>query len=147
MTLHRLATGMFALLAIEFVLGMALGLFVSLPSGGGVVSVLRSSPVLDLHILVALFIVGISLRAVALARSGSDRRAMLAAGLALGSALLATGAGWAFAFDGQNPVASFVMAIGFLGVLGGAFVLRGNADPPSVPRGRSASSPVEPAAR
>lgn len=116
---------MFVLLAIEFVLGMVLALFASLPNNEGVVSALRSSPFLDFHILVAVAIVGISLRAVALATADPDRRAKVASGVALGSALVATVAGAAFAFDGQAPIASFVMAMGFLGVTLGAFVLRG----------------------
>jgi hypothetical protein len=124
MTLERLALGMFVLLAIEFVLGMILGLFVNLPSGSGVVSILTSTPILGLHILIALFIVGISIRAVVLALREPDRTLLGAAGLALGSALVATGAGWEFAFHGQSAVASFVMAMGFLGVLIGAFVLQ-----------------------
>lgn len=123
MTLNRLAIGMFVLLAIEFLLGMALALFVSLPMGAGVVAVLTSSPVLDLHILLAVFLIGISARATALARGRSERTLLSASGLALASSLVATAAGWSFAFDGQAPVASFVMSLGFLGVLLGAFVL------------------------
>ncbi|MCI4325067.1 MAG: hypothetical protein L3K00_04180 [Thermoplasmata archaeon] len=139
MTLDRLAIGMFVLLAIEFVLGMALALLVGLPTGAGVVSVLASAPVLDLHIVVALLLVGISLRALALARADPDRWAWVAAGVALGSALLATGAGWTFAFDGQAPVASLVMAVGFLGVLFGAFLLRGRTATPLGGSGTPAS--------
>jgi hypothetical protein len=137
MTLERLSVGMFLLLAIEFVLGVILGLFVTLPSGGGVVAILASAPVLDLHILLALLIVGISLRAVALARRETGRTPLAAATVALLSALVATGAGWAFAFDGQSSAASFVMAIGFLGVLLGAFVLRGR------PAHRAGDEPIE----
>jgi hypothetical protein len=122
-TLDRLAIGMFLLLAIEFVLGMILGLFVSLPSGSGVVGILTSTPVLDLHILLAVFIIGISARAIALARAQPDRSRLYASVLALVSALIATAAGWGYAFEGQDPGASFVMSLGFLGVMLGAFVL------------------------
>jgi hypothetical protein len=125
MTLDRLATGMFFLLAVEFVLGVALGLFVALPSGVGVAAVLTSSWVLDLHILVALLIVGISIRALVLSIPVPRRTARFASSLALGSSLIATISGWAFAFDGQSPDASFAMALAFLGVLIGAFLLRG----------------------
>jgi hypothetical protein len=123
MTLDRLAIGMFVLLAIEFLLGMVLALFVTLPIGAGVASILVSAPVLDLHILIALFLIGISLRATTLAIGGSDRGARGAAMLALVSAIIATLAGWAFAFDGQAAGASLVMALGFLGVLVAAFAL------------------------
>jgi cytochrome bd-type quinol oxidase subunit 1 len=125
MTLASLSKGMFLLLAIEFVLGVALGLFVNLPSGSGVVSILTSYPLLDLHILIALFIIGISFRAMALSLREPNRVALSASALALISAVVATIAGWLFAFDGQDAHASFVMALGFLGVLLGAFVLRG----------------------
>jgi hypothetical protein len=124
-TLPRLAIGMFLLLAVELVLGVVLALFVNLPTGSSVVAILTSTPVLDLHILVALFIVGISIRALALARSSPGPLASYAALLALVSALVATGAGWLFAFHGQDPDASLVMTVGFLGVLLAAFLLRG----------------------
>lgn len=124
-TLPRLAIGMFVLLAIEFLLGMALALFASLPTDASAVALLSSAPVLDLHILIAVLIIGISARAVALAAPDPDRRGVVAAAIALGSALVATAAGATFAFHGQAPVASFGMAIGFLGVTLGAFLLRG----------------------
>jgi hypothetical protein len=123
LTLDRLAIGMFFLLSIEFILGMILGLFVSLPSGSGVVAILSSTPVLDLHILLAVFIIGISARAIALARAQPERPRLYASVLALVSALVATAAGWGYAFEGQAPGASFVMSLGFLGVMVGAFVL------------------------
>jgi hypothetical protein len=123
MTLDRLAIGMFVLLAIEFLLGMALALFVSLPSGSGVVAILTSTPVLDLHILFAVFLIGISARAIVLSRGQGERTLLYASVLAFVSSLVATAAGWSFAFDGQAPDASFVMSLGFLGVLLGAFVL------------------------
>ncbi|HEV8049159.1 MAG TPA: hypothetical protein VGP88_01035 [Thermoplasmata archaeon] len=123
MTVRRLSIGMFVLLAIEFALGLVLALFVNLPMAASVVSVLTSTPVLDLHILVALAIIGISLRAVALARAEPGRTALVASLLVLGSALVATASGWAFAFDGQDPAASLVMTLGFVGALVGAIVL------------------------
>jgi hypothetical protein len=123
-TLERLAIGIFLLLSIEFVLGMVLALFVSLPLGPGVVAILGSSPVLLLHLVVAVSLVGISARALTLARRSAGRVPRYASTLALGSSVTATLAGWDFAFYGQSPIASFVMALGFLGVLAGAFLLR-----------------------
>jgi hypothetical protein len=142
-SVRSLAAPMFGLLAIEFVLGSALALFVTLPNAGGVVTVLESSTVLDLHIAVALLIVGISARAIVLAFRQGDRVGRFASTLALTSALLATAAGWDFAFDGQAPGASFVMAIGFLGVLVGAFLLRAPSSGPvpgDAPPTRAAAS-------
>jgi hypothetical protein len=147
MTLDRLSIGMLLLLSIEFVLGMALGLFVSLPSGGGVVAILGSYPVLDLHILIALFIIGISARALALSRGEPGRGALYASTLALLSALVATIAGWEFAFRGQSPDASFIMAMGFLGVLVGAFALHGHGRTVSGENPAGLTAPVVPDAR
>jgi hypothetical protein len=126
-TLDRLAIGMFLLLAVEFVLGMILALFASLPTGASTVTLLSSAPVLDLHIVLAVLIIGISARALVLAFRAPGSLARWASGLALGSALVATFAGVAFAFGGQDPSASMVMAVGFLGILLGAFLLRGYA--------------------
>lgn len=124
-TLRRLAAPMFGLLAIEFGLGMALALFETLPTGGGVASILLSSPVLDLHLLLAVLLIGISARATTIAFRQTDRPPRIGSAVAFGSAIVATAAGWLFAFDGQNPIASFVMALSFLGLLVGAFILRG----------------------
>jgi hypothetical protein len=142
MTLERLAIGMFLLLAIEFVLGMTLGLFVTLPVNPNVETVLTSSPVLGLHILVALLIVGIAIRAVALSRRDPSRWPLYGSALALVSAVIATATGWVFAFDGQSPDASFAMALGFLGVLAGAFVLRGHRSGASLALDAEGDSPV-----
>jgi hypothetical protein len=147
MSLNRLAIGMFLLLAVEFILGMTLGLFVTLPSGAGLVSILTSSVVLDVHILVALFIIGISIRALILSLGAESRTPLYASMLALGSAVIATLAGWVFAFDGQHPDASFVMAFGFLGVLMAAFILRGypgGRDGTPIPRRPRWAPPAEP---
>jgi uncharacterized membrane protein len=133
-TIERLAVGMFFLLAVEFVLGMTLGLFATFSPNSSVVAILTSNPVLDLHILLALLIIGIAIRAMTLARGEHDRTPLFASALALVSAIIATISGWAFTFDGQNSGASFVMALGFLGVLAGAFILRG-------PRSGQTSSP------
>lgn len=123
-----LALPLLVLLGIEFVLGISLNLFVTLPSGAGVVAVLTSSAVLDLHIAVAVMIVGITGRSLALSVRSADRRARWGSAIGLGSALIATAAGTDFAFNGQSSIASLVMSLGFVGVLVGAVLMRLSTD-------------------
>ncbi len=131
-----LAGPMLALLVAEFLLGMALNLWVALPSGDGV-GALLTSPVLLAHVALAVLLVGISARAVVIARRLDHREAIGASSLALLSAILASVAGWAFTFGGQSAGEAYAMAAGFAGVLVGAFLLlglRGRLGPTS-PRG------------
>jgi hypothetical protein len=123
-TSASLSLPLFGLLAIEFILGMMLALLVSLPSGKGIVTILTSSAVLDVHVVIAFLIIGTSARALVVSLRESVPLAMYGSVIALLSALVATGAGWDFSFYGQNAGASFVMSMGFLGVLVGAFLLR-----------------------
>lgn len=134
-----LALPLFVLLAIEFALGILLNLYLTLPSGATVFAVLTSSAVLDLHIVFAVLIIGITARSSVIAPRSEDRRARWGSWLGLLSALLATAAGADFVFNGQNPTASVVMTIGFVGVLAGAIGMRlsggtrGPSDPTSPP--------------
>lgn len=121
-TLASLAGPIFGLLSIEFIFGMALALYLPPASSGGA-SIVTSSPVLALHILVAVFLVGITSRALVLALRLGDRRASAAAGLGVLSSLGAFLAGLWFTFGGQTPNASFAMALGFLGVTVAAALL------------------------
>ncbi|MCI4366615.1 MAG: hypothetical protein L3K08_02565 [Thermoplasmata archaeon] len=129
--LLRLAWPLLVLVLIEFFLGMALNLFVALPTGAGAVAILESSPVLVLHVLIAIALVGISARAVRMASRLKDRELLGVTGLALVSAIVAALAGAGFTFGGQAPDASFGMAVGFGGILIAAFLLlaRGLPDP------------------
>ncbi len=113
---------MLGMLVVQLLLGMALNLYVVLPSQG-LVRILESSPVLLLHIVLALLLVGLSARAVALASRAHEARATLGSLLALGSALLATAAGISFTFGSGSPGASFAMSVGFAGMLVGAGLL------------------------
>ena len=123
-SLRRVAVAILGLLLIELVLGVVLNVFVNLPMGASVVSVLSSQPVLDLHILVALLLIGLSGHAVMKSRHEPSGRPKGAAALALLSALIASAGGWEFVFNGQAPAAAGVMTIGFLGVLIAAVLMR-----------------------
>lgn len=131
---------MLGMLAIEFILGMALNLFLALPSEGGIVAILESSPVLVLHLLLGVGLVGIAARATALSFR-SPLRAQRAAGpFALLSGLVAFLAGISFAFGGQAPSASFVMSLGFVGMAVAAAVLLASRSSGA----RLANFPIEP---
>jgi hypothetical protein len=143
LTARRIVAPIFGLLAIEFVLGVSLSLFVALPSGAGVVAVLTSSPVLVAHVLVAVLLIGISARAVAVSLGEPTRVPLFASLLTLVSSIVATVDGSLFAFDGQSADASFGMAMGFLGVLVGTFLLLASAsrEPVLVPAPRPQGAP------
>lgn len=124
-TTATLAIPLFAMLGIELILGVVLNVFVTLPMGASVVALLTSSALLDVHILFAVTIIGISARAVLVSRRQATRNPLYGSVVALLSALVATAAGWDFAFYGQAPAASLVMSLGFVGVLVGAILMRG----------------------
>jgi hypothetical protein len=110
------------LLAIEFLLGMALNLYVSLPSGSAL-SMLETSPVLIVHILVGVMLAGITARVLILGIRLRDRSGVVAGALGLLSTLVAFLAGMAFTFGGQELAASYVMSVGFTGILLSAALL------------------------
>lgn len=114
--LGGLGAPMLGLLVVEFLLGMALTLFVTLPTGSPL-TVLAASPVLWVHIAVGFLLIGIAARAVREAWRERDAAARGVTALGLVSALLAFLAGMAFAFGDQSPAASYVMSVGFTGVL------------------------------
>lgn len=112
-----------ALLAIEFLLGMALNLFVG-PATGSAATILASNPVLIVHILVAVMLIGITGRAVTLSARLGDGPLLAGASLGLAGAVVATLAGSSFTFgSSQSTVVSYVMSLGFAVVLIGAVIL------------------------
>ncbi|MGI0070978.1 MAG: hypothetical protein ACRECT_02745 [Thermoplasmata archaeon] len=120
--LGYLGVSIVGLLVAEFLLGMALNLFVTLPTGSAL-HVLESSPVLGGHLLVAALLLGITANATRLALGLRERRAVGGAALALVSAIGATLAGLSFTFGPGGDAASYAMSIGFAGVLIGAGLL------------------------
>jgi hypothetical protein len=104
------------LVAIEFLLGISLNLFVSLPTGSPP-AILESSPVLDVHVAFGLFLLGIATNALLLAAAAKRPRAILVTSLGLVAGVGAFGAGVAFAFGDPSAVASYVMSLGFVGLL------------------------------
>jgi hypothetical protein len=111
-----------ALLTVEFLLGMALNLFLALPSGSPA-TILASSPWLDVHIAVGLMLLGLLGRVVALGARQRDRSTVIAGAIGLASGVGAFLAGLSFAFGGGSPLASYVMSVGFAGLLVSAAIL------------------------
>ncbi|MCI4363720.1 MAG: hypothetical protein L3K13_05380 [Thermoplasmata archaeon] len=121
--LRVLGVPLIFLLAAQLLLGTALNLFGSLPSGSPL-KILESSPILLLHVVVGVLLVGLSSRILTLGLRLRDRRSSAVGALAVLSALVAFLAGVAFTFGGGGTFASYLMSVGFTGVLvGGALLL------------------------
>ena len=120
--LASLAGPMLGILAVEFLLGMVLNLFVTLPTGGAV-AILASNGFLILHILLAVALIGIGGRAVSVSVRSHERRLVGASLLALLSAVGATLAGLSFTVGPGGADASLAMSVGFIGLLVAAALL------------------------
>ena len=124
-----LPLGMLALLGVEFLLGMAVNLFVTLsplpgPSGSMMSgnsfmmgSFMHDGPLVALHAMLGLALAAGALANLGFARRyGSAAARSAAAGLA-GVVVAALGGAW-FLTQGQSNGASLVMAIGFIAAVG-----------------------------
>jgi hypothetical protein len=126
-----------ALLAVVFVLGMAVNLYIAFPSNLKIdaMQFAARTPSLQSHMIVATVILIVGL--VALVLSLIERRAwaivMTLAGLAL--SLVAYSGGMMFLTSGYQKSASMLMAIGFIG----AFIAYGVAVFVAAPRAPQAS--------
>ena len=126
-----------ALLAVVFVLGMAVNLYIAFPSNLKIdaMQFAARTPSLQSHMIVATVILIVGL--VALVLSLIERRAwvivMTLAGLAL--SLVAYSGGMMFLTGGYQESASMLMAIGFIG----AFIAYGLAAFVTAPRATRAS--------
>ena len=121
-----------ALLAVVFVLGMLVNLYIAFPSNLPInaMQFAAHTPSLQSHMVVATMILVVGL--VALVLSLIERRAWAIAttlaGLAL--ALVAYGGGMMFLTNGYQESASMMMAVGFIG----AFISYGLAAFVAAPR-------------
>ena len=106
--------GMLGLLAIQFLLGMAVNLYVTLPSAGGAMTeIMGSGPLVMIHMMLGMFLAAGAVLAVAAALP-YGRQAVSCAGIALAGILVAGIGGLLFLMDGQSNGASYLMAVGFL---------------------------------
>ena len=110
---------MLGLLAIQFLLGMAVNLYVKLPSAGGAMTeMMGSGPLVVIHMMLGMLLAAGALLAVALALP-YGRQAVGCAAIALSGILVAGLGGLRFLMDGQSNGASYLMAVGFLVAVGG----------------------------
>lgn len=106
------------LLLLQNVMGTYLNLYVDLtqfPSGDAAI---RSVVVLDLHVLNAIAIIGTSAYVLAKAVRTRDRTMRLSALAGLAFVILAFFSGIEFTFFGDVDAFSFLMEVGFLGIIG-----------------------------
>lgn len=109
---------MIVLLGLEYLLGMAVNLYVELPPGGASTAMMSGlSPVLMVHMGLGMALAAGALATLVLALP-CGRRAIAAAAFALGGILLAGIAGMVFFMRGEGNAASYLMAVGLLAALG-----------------------------
>ncbi len=125
-TVPFLAGILTGLLALEFLLGMALNLYMTIPSGGVGALSLAGRTVLVLHIIVGILVVTTALRMTILAAKAHNGRRTALSAIALVGMVLAFLAGADFAFSGPNDASSFTIAFGFfLGMFCSALIVAG----------------------
>jgi hypothetical protein len=137
--LARFGGPLLGLLGVEFLLGMGLDQFVSLPTGTPA-QVLAGSPLLDVHLVVGALLLGFAANILRTSIRAHEPRTMVVASVGLVSAVVAVATGLAFAFAGQAAVDSYVMSVGFLGMVVEAGYLLWRYGPTSAPPSSRSSS-------
>lgn len=127
-TLEFLASGLVLMLAVEFLLGTYLAMFVEIPAGGAIEQLPWDGLlVIVLHIVVGIALIILGIRMVLVAPGSKNRRGTALAGIALVGVVVAFVGGAMFTGNGEE-VLSFVMATGtFLALLCAALLFAGNA--------------------
>ena len=111
--------GMLGLLAMQFLLGMELNLYVTIPPfGAGMAAMMRTGPLVMMHMMLGMILAGGALLALAMALPWG-RRAVGCAAAGLAGILVAGLGGLLFLMDGQGNGASYLMAVGFLVAVAG----------------------------
>ena len=111
--------GMLGLLAVQFLLGIAINLYVQISSAGfGMTEMMRSGPLVMVHMMLGMMLALGAMVAVGVAVP-YGKRAVGCAAAALGGVLVAGLGGLLFLMDGQKSGVSFLMALGFLVATGG----------------------------
>ena len=107
------------LLGVQFLLGMAINLFVHIwPAGAGMAEMMGNGPLVGIHMMLGMILVAGGVLGVATALP-NGRQATACAVVALGGILVAGLGGLAFLMGGQSNGASYLMAVGFLVAVGG----------------------------
>ena len=111
--------GLLGLLGVQFLLGMAVNLFVPIPSAGaGMAEMMGNGPLVGLHMMLGMILAAGAVLGVATALPSGPRTTACAA-IALGGILAGGLGGLAFLMGGQSNGASYLMAIGFVVAVGG----------------------------
>ncbi|MCL4446465.1 MAG: hypothetical protein M1134_06310 [Actinobacteria bacterium] len=110
---------MLVLLGVQFLVGMAVNLYVHLPSTSATMAeMMGSGPLLMIHMMLGMMLAAGAVVAVAVAVP-FGRRVVTCAATALGGIFVAGLGGVLFLMDGQGNGASYLMAVGFLVAAGG----------------------------
>ncbi len=143
-SLERLAGFELRTLATQFVLGMILNLYVTLPFPSPLTTAaVLGIVVLGAHIIVGTAALGLSLRMTTVAARGPGRRGLgLSAATAIGNAI-AYLAGISFTVGGQTDTASFVMTVGFyIAIMASALLLGGPPRGARLPSTGASTTPM-----
>ncbi len=106
--------GMLGGLAVQFLLGMVLNLYVTIPHfGAGMAAMMRAGPLVMAHVMLGMVLAGGALLALAMALPWG-RRAVGCAAAGLAGILVAGLGGLLFLLGGQTSGTSYLMAVGFL---------------------------------
>ena len=110
---------MLGLLAVQFLLGMAVNLYITLPpTGFRMTEMMGGGPLVMVHMMLGIILVVGALLAFATALP-CGKWPVVCAVIALCGILVAGIGGLAFLMGGQSNGASLLMAIGFLVAVGG----------------------------
>lgn len=107
-------------MAVQFVLGMDINLFVHLPGTGysvgmgGMMGVMTDSPALMVHMMLGILLAILGLVAVLTAATTGRAGVVISSAAGAVGIVVAGLGGIRFLMYGQGNVASFVMAVGFL---------------------------------
>ena len=111
--------GMLGLLTVQFLIGMAVNLYVTLPSANsGMAGMMRGGPLVMIHMMLGIILILGALVAFVTSLP-YGRWAIVCAAISLGGMILAGVGGITFLMGGESNSASFLMAIGFLVAVGG----------------------------
>ncbi|HLQ57590.1 MAG TPA: hypothetical protein VK162_25380 [Streptosporangiaceae bacterium] len=110
--LRRLAVAMTLLLLAQFVLGMVVNLYVTIPASGNVTG--RAAVFLYAHMVLGIALLVIALVLAGLAVAARRRPWLIASAIGVTAIALAILGGLTFLIDGGHPGDSLLMAMGFI---------------------------------
>lgn len=110
--LRRLGVAMTWLLLAQFVLGMVVNLYVTIPVSGNVTG--RAAVFLYAHMVLGAALLVVALVLAGLAVAARRRPWLIASAIGVTAIALAILGGLTFLIDGGHPGDSFLMAIGFI---------------------------------